>query len=94
MQQRATLLHIPSAPFMQAERQELGLQVVPVLLVPGDILGPQELRAAQQRMRSPELNQATACTVSLTKSATNKAAPHGLYGMHSLCLWKEKLSYL
>ena len=61
---------------MQAESQELGLQVVPVLLVPGDVLRSQELRPAQQRMRPPELYQAAACTVGLAvRSWTQQRRP-------------------
>ena len=49
------------APVVQAERQELGLGVVPVVLVPGDVRRRQELGAPQQRVRTPELDQPAAC---------------------------------
>lgn len=45
------------APIVQREGEELGGRVVPVLLVPRDVLGGEELRAPEERVRDAELDE-------------------------------------
>ena len=49
-----------AGPVVQAEGEELGLGVLPIVLVPGDVLGHQEVRPPQQRVLPPELDKAAA----------------------------------
>ena len=51
----------PALPFVvEGEGQEAAIQVVPVVLMPGDVARAKELRTPQQGMLSPKVNQATA----------------------------------
>lgn len=51
-------------PVQQREGQELGLVIVPVALVPMDILQTQEVLPTQQRVPDPKLHQQTAPPIS------------------------------
>lgn len=55
--------HIKAAPtlpiVMEGEGKEAAVEVVPVVLMPGDVARAQELRTPQQRMLPPEVDQAT-----------------------------------
>ena len=55
-----TSAHCAAVPVMQAERQELGLWVVPGVLMPCDVLRRQEVLLSQQWVPSPELYEAAA----------------------------------